>query len=305
MKKFIAALALVMVIVLSLAPMAFAAGLEIEGITPKDGKTGLQINNLAIKVKFNEEVSNPANDAANVGKISILDEEGNKVDVSYVIAHSEKATDELWYIVEGNLASNTKYTVKLDKGIVANSGNALASEYTSTFNTRNTKIDSTISMVIMVGMMVVMFLATSKATKKAAANADPKAIEKAREDALNPYKIAKEKDISLEEAKAIVAKEKEKIKKEQDKIEAERQKREAAKQAEIEALEKQIEEEIAAQRAEYVFKVKEPASIKRSGREVPKAVIKIKKKRAEEKAAKKKAEEAARQERSKGKKSKK
>jgi len=150
-----------------------------------------------------------------------------------------------------------------------------------------------------------MFVATTKATKKAAEKNDPKLVEKQREEALNPYKIAKDKNISLEEAKAYVAKEKEKQKKEQQRIEAERAKREAERAAEVEAMEKKIEAELAAQHDEYVFKVKAPASITRTGREVPKSVTKYKKKAADAKAAKERALQAAREANSKGKKSKK
>lgn len=305
MKRKLAVLSLVLVIAMMAAPMAFAGGLEVTGITPKDGKTGLQVTNLAVKVKFNSEVSSPDNDKTNETKLQILDAEGKPVDVSYTVAHSDKHTDELWYIVDGTIDPNSEYTVKLAPGVVANNGNTLANEYTSTFKTRNTKTDSTISLLLMIAMMALMFISTSKATKAAAADSDPRAVEKKREEALNPYKIAKEKNISLDEAKAYVAKEKEKYRKEQEKIAAEIAKKEAARQAEIEALEKQIEAELANQRDEYVFRVKERASITKSGREVPKAVIKLKKKRAEQKLAKERAAEAARQANAKGRKAKK
>lgn len=305
MKRKLAILSIVLVIAMMVAPVAFAGGLEVTDITPRDGKTGLQITNLAVKVKFNEEVSSVDNDKTNETKLQILDAEGKAVDVKYTVAHSDKHTDELWYIIDGTIESNSEYTIKLSKGVVANSGNTLASDFTSTFKTRNTKTDSTISMILMCGMMAIMFIATSKATKKAAADADPRAIEKKKEEALNPYKIAKDKNISLDEAKAYVAKEKEKLKKEQEKIEAEIAKKEAARQAEIDALEKQIEEEIANQRSEYIYKVKDKASITKSGREVPKAVTKLKKKRTEQKLAKERAAEAARMANAKGRKAKK
>lgn len=305
MKRILAILSLALVLALAAAPLAFATGLEITGITPKDGKTGLQVGNLAIKLQFNEDMSDPAHDAANTDKVKILDAEGKEVDVKYTIAHSDKRTNELWYIVEGTLESNTEYTIKVAEGIIASNGDTLGSGQTTTFKTRNTKTDSTISLVMMVGMMAVMFFATSKATKKAMQDNDPREIEKKKEEALNPYKIAKEKNISLDEAKAYVAKEKEKAKKEQEKAAAERKKKEAARKAEMEALEKQIEEELAAQKDEFLFHVKERASITKTGREVPKAVVKIRKKRAAQKIAKAKAEEAARQANAKGRKAKK
>jgi len=304
MKRIVAVLSLILVLVMAFAPMAFASGLEIEGINPADGKKGLQVSNMCIKVKFSEDVSDPENDEINKTKIAIYKGD-EKQELTYQVAHSDKKTNELWYVVDGTLESNTEYTVVIDKGVVANSKNTLGEKYTSTFNTRNTKNDSTLSLLLMVAMMVIMVFATSKAAKKSAAANDPRLIERQREEALNPYKIAKEKNISIDEAKAYVAKEKEKYRKEQEKIAAEKARKEAERAAEIEAMERKIEAELAAQRDESVFRVKAPASITKSGREVPKAISKAKKKRQEAKLAKERAAQAAREANSKGKKSKK
>lgn len=302
MKRVIAVLSLIMVLAMS---TTCAFGLSIENVTPKDGKTGLQINNLAVKVEFSEDMRDTANDTANAGKVAIYDAEGKKADLICRVAHPEKYPNELWFVFEGNLEPNMEYTIKVDSGIKSTYGGALDSAYTSTFKTRNTKTDSIISVVMMVVMMAVMFIATGKAAKKASSSADPRTSERQREEALNPYKIAKEKGISLDEAKAYVAKEKEKYKKEQEKIEAEYAKKEAQRQAEIDALEKQIEIELANQKDPFLFHVKDRASIKKTGREVPKAVVKIRRKRAEQKLAKEKAAEEARLANMRGKKAKK
>ncbi len=306
MKRFAAVLIFVLVLAMAFAPAAFASGLEITGITPSDGKTGLQTNNLAIKVKFSEDMTSTANDEANAELVKITSETDTDLEYSFQVAHSDKYPNELWFIMTGVMDSDTEYKVTIKSGVTATSGAKLTSDYTSTFKTRNTKTDSYVSIAMMIGMMVFMFFATSKAAKKnVQAQADPKLVEKQRAESLNPYKIAKEKNISVEEAQEYVAKEKAKLQKEQERLEAERAKREAARQAEIEAMEKKIEDRLAAQRSEYLYRVKGPKSITLTGREVPKAVIKAKKKSAQAKAARLKAEADAREANSRGRKSKK
>ena len=76
MKRFTAVLAAaVLVICLAVMP-AFAAGLEITGVTPKDGAKGRQPANMAIKLKFSEDmVGDESKDAINTGKITIKNAE--------------------------------------------------------------------------------------------------------------------------------------------------------------------------------------------------------------------------------------
>lgn len=314
MKKKNVCLGIVLALILAATSMAFAGSLEITGITPKDGQKGLQTTNMAVKVKFNEDVSSEANDSTNLSRFKLLgtvkDENGAVSEYSAAkgnvkLVHSDKYPNELWYVLEGAVSPNEEFQIVVEDGIVASNGDKLNSGFTSTFKTRNTKTDGLISIVMMFGMMLIMVIATSRAQKKANEANDPKVIAKKKEEALNPYKLAKEKNISLDEAKAIVEKEKAKQKKEQEKLEAEAAKKEAAKQAEIDALEAKIEAELEAQRSEFLYHVKGPKSITLSGREVPKAVSKEKKRVAELKLAKQKAAEAQREANSKGKKSKK
>ena len=315
MKKLLATISLVLIMAMACAPMAFASGLEVTGISPANGKGGLQTTNIAVKVKFNEDMSAEANDTVNQTKFILkapADADGKILEYSYAegnvkVVHSDKYPNELWYILDATIESNSEYTVEIQPGVKATSGNTLDKAFTSTFKTRNTRTDSLISTVMMVGMMAVMIFATSKAAKAAtgeATNTSAAATPKKTVE-MNPYKLAKEKNISLEEAKAIVEKEKAKIEKERAKAAAEAAKKEAARQAEIEAMEAKLEAELEEQRKSYLYHVKGPKSITATGREVPKAVSKQKKHNAAVKAAKIAAAEKERALNSKGKKSKK
>ena len=103
--------------------------------------------------------------------------------------------------------------------------------------------------------------------------------EKAIEDSLNPYKIAKQKGISVEEAQAIVAKEKDKLEKKKAKAEADRVKREEMKAEERRKMEEELEffgtddSELKKElREEGIYLVKAPKSIKEAGGRIPRSV---------------------------------
>ena len=299
MKRFSAILAAVVLIIAMAVVPASAAGLEITNITPKDGATGKQPSNMAIKIRFSEDMTgNETIDAANKGKVTISDPEGKTYD--FTIAHSGKYPNELWLVINGSLESNTEYTVKIEAGIMSTSGSTTSEGKTLTFKTRNVSTDSTISMVLMFAMMGLMMFMSSKDMKKSMAETDVNyALAQAKK--LNPYKIAKQKNISLEQAQAYVEKERAKAQKAVDKANAERAKAEAAKQAELEAAQARIEKELEEARRASLYSVKRRASVKAAGGTIPRYVRDRKKAREEaEKAAEKR-----RQENSKGKKSKK
>ena len=270
MKRFTAVLAAaVLVICLAVVPV-FAAGLEITGVTPKDGAKGRQPANMAVKLKFSEDmVGDESKDAINTGKITISNAEGKTYE--FTIAHSDKYPNELWIVLNETHESDTEYTVSVDSGIVSTSGNTTTETFTTTFKTRNVKTDSTVSMVLMVGMIALMIFMTQRDTKAQMAKTDPN-VALAEAKKLNPYKIAKQKNISLEEAKAYCEKERAKAQKAVDKANSERAKAEAARQAELDAAAARIEAEMLAAHKASVYSVKGPASVKAHGGTIPRSV---------------------------------
>jgi len=298
MKRFTAVIAAaVLLIALSVMP-AFASGLQITGVTPKDGAKGRQPANMAVKLKFSEDMTgDESKDAANKEKIVISDAEGNTFD--FTIAHSSKYPNELWLVISDTLASNTEYTVNVSSGIVSTAGSATDASFATTFKTRNTSTDSTVSMVMMLVMFGLMFFMTQREAKKNMASTDVNyALAEAKK--LNPYKIAKQKGISIEEAQAYCEKERAKAQKAVDKANAEKAKAEAAKQAELDAAAARIEAELEEARRATVFSVKRPGSVLAHGGTIPKSVKNRKKAKEEaEKAAAKQREQNARGRKSK------
>ena len=280
MKKTPKLICMIMLLVLLATGVCSAAGLQVVEVSPKDGKTGMQISNMAIKFTFSEDMVGSSVDQ-NASKFRITDPEGNELPFQMVYSE-EKYPDQLWLILQGELVPNTEYTCQVSSGVVSKSGNVLENGFNTTFKTRNTKIDNWISMAMMMGMMGVMFFATSKATKKAQEQQSGAPVETAKQ--YNPYKMAKEKGISVEEARQIIAKEKEKDARKAAKLAESKKAKDEAMAAEIEEARKRLEEEYEAARRANNYQVKGPRSIKDAGVAVPRVVVR--KNRAKREAAK-------------------
>lgn len=284
MKRIVAVLSLILILAAVMSPMAFASGLEITNITPADGETGKQPQNMAVKITFSENMMDDIAISKNASKFKITDLKGVQQPFE-VIYSKEKYPNELWLVLKGNLESDAEYKFEIMPGIVSAEGNTLDSGMSTTFKTRNTATDAKVSFGLMIVMMVFMFAATAKSTKKAAEKDSFEASGKIKEENLNPYKIAKIKGISLEDATAYVEKERAKIAKKEQKLEEERLKREAEKAAELAIIEAELD---AAESSSDNYKVSGPKSIKTVGGRVPRSVIKkSKEKREAAKAAEK------------------
>ena len=278
MKRRFPALLIAVLLILASASAVFADDLTIVDISPADGSKGYQPANMAVKIRFSEDMMDESAIAANQGKFSIVDPDGTEQPYD-IVYNASKYPDELWLVLQNDLEANTEYTVTIQPGIVSSSGSRLAEGLTTNFYTRNTKTDGLVSMGLMLVLMVAMFGMTARSAKKQQEKEDPRAAEKALEDSLNPYKLAKQKGISLAEAQAIVEKEKDKLEKKKAKAEAERIKREEMKAEERKKMEEELEffgtddSELKKElRAEGIYLVKGPKSVKDAGGRVPRSV---------------------------------
>lgn len=277
MKRAAAVLALMMTLLMAVSSFTYASGLELTKITPTDGETGKQVSNMAIKMTFSAEMATEENVKANEKNFVITGADGKKVPF-YPVYDAEKYPNDIWLILEADLDSDTEYTVTIKGDLKSVDGQTLGEDITSTFFTRNTKTDSNVSMLLTFGMMGVMFYSTSKMTKKATEK--QKEVQGDPEMELNPYKIAKEKNISVQEAVTIVEKEKAKVEKA------------SKKKAEKEA--KKVEEsyddtptfDYEEELGPNTYAVKARASVKETGHHIPKAVTRrIKEKKEAERLA--------------------
>ena len=229
MKKFarVSAITLMLAVVLTLAltAPAFAAGgsLNLIKSTPEAGKTNVPIDNVGVKLFFDGNVTDQSVWAANSKCFTLTDSKGKTVD--YIAYPGHKLGEEGYILVlahpkpikegqPGQLEQKSDYTLTISGDLVSVDGAKLGDELKITFQTMDVAANSRLSMMIMVVMMVaVMALMFVTNWRKMKAEAEAAALAQA-----NPYRVAKEKNITVDEAKELIEKAKEKNKKQLEKV---------------------------------------------------------------------------------------
>lgn len=212
MKKICSIITLILIIITISAPVAFAAGLELVDTYPKDGGTGFEPINLMVKLTFNDNVGEESLQTTNSRAFKVVDQTGKSV--PFKALYTPEDNTKISLLMSNDLIANTEYKVTIASELSSASGQTLAEAKTITFKTRDVAKDSqisTIMMFVMVGAMVLY--STWDAKRKAKKEAE------SRGDKVNPYKVAKEKGVSVEKAVANADKLKAKAKgKDKDKI---------------------------------------------------------------------------------------
>ncbi|MDR2089483.1 MAG: hypothetical protein LBP73_09020 [Clostridiales Family XIII bacterium] len=198
--------AVLLTIVLSTAP-CFAAGLSLVENHPEEGSRSSPPINLGIKLFFDRDVSSDeALRKQNESCFKLLDDKGQSVPLK--VLYTEADPNYILVIAEpedekNGLGSDREYRFEISPELLAADDSTLEEPKVITFRTRNTSMDTTLSMVLMGVMFAVMMVFSAismrRQAKKAAVPEDrPK---------VNPYKVAKETGKSVTE---IVAKEEKK-----------------------------------------------------------------------------------------------
>lgn len=248
MKRASAIICVIMMAVALMAPAAFAAedtndsaaaaktDLELINSSPEDGATGVAVDNLSVKMRFNKDVK-PANDnikKANAKQCKLVDSEGKKIPIKVYYSEKEDgliliAADVYSGGTRNAIKGDEEYTLTVGRNFQATDGSTTGQKVTVTMKTINQGRSTAIYMVLMVLMMVGMVFFTLRSTKKAEKK---KQEEREFKEGVNPYKEAKKSGKSVAE---VVAKEnKKKAKKE----EAIRKQKEAEAAIEAEIIEK-------------------------------------------------------------------
>jgi hypothetical protein len=176
--------------------VCFAAGLQLLDSYPRNGSDDSTLENVVVKLYFNEDVSAEEVQAANKGAFKFTDEEGNELPLRILYP---KNKDEIWVLVNQRLESDSQYKLEISSDLRVPNGDTLGEDQTVEFKTRNTSTDTTVNMALMGIMMVGMIIFTSISTKRALKKEEAK---KTEEQKINPYKVAKETGKPVE---AIVA----------------------------------------------------------------------------------------------------
>ena len=206
---FIALLAAVMVMAGTVFSMA-DDGLKLVSSYPHDGQTNTSMENLGVKLTFNNPINSDEAKKTDESKFSIVDEDGETVPIQVLFSDDN---DGLVLVVadvdQGFVAkNNSEYTLTIDAGLVDNAGNELAKAQTISFKTYNQRVNNWVNM----GMMFVMFggimvLTIRQNNKKEEEEKDKKEEPK---EAFNPYREAKKTGKSVEEVNAEQARKEEK-----------------------------------------------------------------------------------------------
>ena len=224
MKKIGVSICLVLMILFGGCIMAFAAddSLEIVNTYPVDGQKNTTVENLSVKLNFNQSVSEKSNRELNNRAFTIKGKNGKKIPIR--VMYNPKDVKQVMVIADNHdginkIKEDTNYTLHVSKNLISDTGARLGHDVEINFTTMNQKRNTMIYMLMMVVMFGGMFFFTSRSAKKAKEDEfEDKDIK------VNPYKEAKRTGKSVEE---IVAKQEKEKAKRAERAEKARAKREA------------------------------------------------------------------------------
>ena len=183
---------------------------------PEDGQKSTSIENMSVKLHFNNEMGNKASVKANEKAFRITDNKGKQIPIR--IFYNPKDAKEVMVLADTvkiaedknlMIKDNTEYTLHISKDVTDNEGNTLGKDETVSFTTLNQGQNTKVYMIMMVIMFGGMFIFSSRQAKRQMAKQEE---ESGREETFNPYKEAKKTGKSVQEV--IAAHEKEVARKE-------------------------------------------------------------------------------------------
>lgn len=203
MKRTGSILCLVALIVTMTVSMCFGAeSLKVEKSYPHDGQKNTTMENMGVKLWFNNDMGAKETIKGNEKCFTIIDDEGKALPIK--VFYSPNDSKEVMVLLDATkqvkIKDNTKYTLKISKELADNDGSQLGKDEEISFTTLNQKKNSTVYMVMMAVMFVGMFVFSSRQMKKQMA--EQKAEEHEKEEPFNPYKEAKKQGKSVEEVMA-------------------------------------------------------------------------------------------------------
>ncbi len=242
----------------------FAGTFSVNETTPVNGQKETSIDNLCVKMYFDQDVSFEKTLKGQKALFKIEDKDGKRIPIKVLYDKKEHVILALAYDEKTNSSSNiveqnAEYTFTVDKALKDDQGDTFAPKdqesvdengnFQISFTTQNTKRASTVNFIMMAVMFGGIFFFSSRSMKKQQQE-DEKEKKRAK---VNPYEEARRTGKSVEE---IIAREE----KQKAKDAAKKQKREEARR-------KQEAEELEALRATY-YKVSKPRPISEAGSKI-------------------------------------
>ena len=228
MKKAAAVIMAALLITILSVPSVFAAEtfkLDTDASYPNEKQDTMDATNVMIKLYFTEDVSSEASQKANADMFEFTDGDGE--DVEFAIYYNSKDPKNINLLATGDLATETDYKDTVSGDLTDNAGDTLGKDSVIEFSTRKPASGGTY-MLLMMAMIIVMVVMSVRDQRKN--NSQEEVKNQTIGIQTNPYKLAKEKGISVEEATKMIAAEREKLAKKTEKM----QKKSGASEAEKE-----------------------------------------------------------------------
>lgn len=193
----VALLTAIMVIAGSMMCFANADELKLLSTYPENGQKNTSMENVGVKLKFNNPVHGENVRKINSKAIQLVDDEGKSVPKE--VLFSDKNSGQVLVLADTSdyrVKNNSEYTVKVDAAFTDNNGNTLGKDENITFKTYNQKMNNYINMAMMVIMFGGIMVVTMKQQKDDAKEDKPS---KGQDTTFNPYKEAKRTGKSVKE----------------------------------------------------------------------------------------------------------
>ncbi len=174
---------------------------------PRDGATGAAMENVGVKLYFDTEFSQEVLKNKNDNAFQLVDPDGNSFPLMVLYVPKDDIKEEgvkgiILVLLDNTgdnsnvkVASNTEYTLKISKDLLADNGSTLGKDTAVTFRTMNQQANTLVNILLMVVMYGGIMVVTMRGVKKAAKEQN----EKQKEEKVNPYKEAKRTGKSVEE----------------------------------------------------------------------------------------------------------
>jgi hypothetical protein len=198
------------------APSGGGGSLQLLSSSPDRDATDLQSQTVGIKLYFNGDVTDPSVREANEKSMKFTYKSGSKVKDLPIKTYAAPAKYGKDYILafvntetlnNNMLENNKEYHLVISGDFRSVDGKTLGSDLTLDFKTADQSGSTQIYMLLMVGMigaMIAMTIFQNKRKESAAAEVAAKA------GRVNPYKLAKEKKISVNEAMELIERDRQK-----------------------------------------------------------------------------------------------
>jgi len=165
------------------------------------------MENVGVKLYFDTEFSEEVLKNKNDKAFQLVDPEGKSLPLMVLYVPKEDVKEEgvkgiILVLLDNTgdhsdvkVESNTEYTLKISKDLVADNGSTLGTDQSVTFRTMNQQANTLINILMMVVMYGGIMFFTMRSMKKTA----KEEAERAKEEKVNPYKEAKRTGKSVEE----------------------------------------------------------------------------------------------------------